>query len=387
MPSNDLLVPFFRRSGPMNQTLIACLFLLLTILVPIGIQEQVAFSQQLPSDRYALNIESFDAKTAASFRGLCVVNKDVIWASGSGGTVVRTTDAGKSWSKFDIPKSEKIEFRDIEAFDENRAVILGAGTPARVYSTTDGGESWQLGYENKDERVFFDAFSFWDEKHGIAFSDPLDRKIFVIQTADGGKSWRVSEKGSLPSALKNEAGFAASGTCLATFGKRQVWIGLGGKAAENETGFSRVAISNDNGVSWKMTRSTISRSESAGIFSLAFVDENTAVAVGGDYKQPELSKNTVSTTFDGGKTWNSADATGFRSCVAVGRFKTKKSTDWQAVLLATGTNGTDWSTDRGRKWSLASTKGFHALAFVKDTNVCWASGGNGSIARVTIKLK
>ena len=62
-------------------------------------------------------------------------------------------------------------------------------------------------------------------------------RIFVIQTADGGKSWRVSEKGSLPSALKNEAGFAASGTCLATFGKRQVWIGLGGKAAENGNGF------------------------------------------------------------------------------------------------------------------------------------------------------
>ena len=85
-----------------------------------------------------------------------------------------------------------------------------------------------------------------------------------------------------------------------------------------------------------MTRSTISRSESAGIFSLAFVDENTAVAVGGDYKQPELSKNTVSTTFDGGKTWNSADATGFRSCVAVGRFKN------QEVNGLAGSAASDW---------------------------------------------
>lgn len=371
----------------MTQTTITPFFLLITIFVPIGIQEQVAFSQQLPSDGYTLKVESFDAKTAASFRGLCVVNKDVVWASGSGGTVIRTTDAGKSWKKFNIPKSEEIEFRDIEAVDENRAVILGAGAPARVYSTTDGGESWQLGYENTDERVFFDAFSFWDEKNGIAFSDPLDQKIFVIRTADGGKSWNVAEKGNSPSALKNEAGFAASGTCLATFGKGHVWIGLGGKAADTETTFSRVAISNDYGVSWQMARSTISRSESAGIFSLAFVDKKTVVAVGGDYKRPELSKNTVSITLDGGKTWQPANATGFRSCVAVGRFKTEKSPDCQTLLLATGTNGTDWSIDTGKKWSRASVKGFHALAFVKNSNVCWASGGNGSIARLTIQLK
>ena len=357
------------------------------ISIPLADRNGNAQSQPLPSKKFDLVVESFEVSTDASLRGLCVVNKDVIWASGSGGTVVRTIDSGKSWKKFIVPDSTEIEFRDIEAFDEKRAIILGAGTPARVYTTNNGGETWQLRYENKDERVFFDAFSFWDENKGIAFSDPLDGKLFLIQTVDGGKSWKVHDRKNAPTTLSSEAGFAASGTCLASYGTNHVWIGLGGKPEPTETKNARAAISSDNGGSWKLTETTIPRSESAGVFSLAFIDQEKVVAVGGDYKQPLLFKNTVSITFDGGKSWKPANATGFRSCVAVGRFKSGKSNMPQTVLLATGTNGTDWSMDTGISWELASEKGFHALGFVKDSNVCWASGGNGKIARLTFQTK
>ena len=36
-------------------------------------------------------------ETDAGFRGLSVVSENVIWASGTGGTVIRTTDGGKNW--------------------------------------------------------------------------------------------------------------------------------------------------------------------------------------------------------------------------------------------------------------------------------------------------
>ncbi|NNE67494.1 MAG: oxidoreductase, partial [Pyrinomonadaceae bacterium] len=39
----------------------------------------------------------YDVGTDASFRGLDVVSKKVIWASGTGGTVVRTIDGGNNW--------------------------------------------------------------------------------------------------------------------------------------------------------------------------------------------------------------------------------------------------------------------------------------------------
>ena len=81
--------------------------------------------------------------TAASLRGLSVVNEKVIWASGTGGTVLRTTDGGKAWKVMTVPGAEKLDFRDIEAFDASTAYILsiGNGESSRIYKTNDGGNN------------------------------------------------------------------------------------------------------------------------------------------------------------------------------------------------------------------------------------------------------
>ena len=98
--------------------------------------------------------------TKASFRGLSVVSEKVIWASGTGGTVIRTI-GGKTWNVINVPGAEKLDFRDIEAFDANTAYILsiGNGDASRIYKTTDGGRSWQLQFTNKSEKAFFDAIA------------------------------------------------------------------------------------------------------------------------------------------------------------------------------------------------------------------------------------
>ena len=62
--------------------------------------------------------------TTASFRGLSVVNEKIAWASGTGGTVIRTIDGGRTWDVITVPGAEKLDFRDIEAFDANIAYIL-----------------------------------------------------------------------------------------------------------------------------------------------------------------------------------------------------------------------------------------------------------------------
>src|SRR5881628_3758828 len=65
--------------------------------------------------------------TTASFRGLSVVNEKIVWASGTGGTVIRTIDGGKRWNVMTVPGAENLDFRDIEAFDANTAYILSIG--------------------------------------------------------------------------------------------------------------------------------------------------------------------------------------------------------------------------------------------------------------------
>ena len=64
-----------------------------------------------------------NVETKASLRGLSVVNEKVIWASGTGGTVIRTIDGGKSWKVMAVPGAEKLDFRDVEAFDAKTAYL------------------------------------------------------------------------------------------------------------------------------------------------------------------------------------------------------------------------------------------------------------------------
>ena len=47
---------------------------------------------------------------------------------------------GKTWENVSIPGTDTLQFRDIEAFDENTAIVLSAGLPATIYKTTNGGK-------------------------------------------------------------------------------------------------------------------------------------------------------------------------------------------------------------------------------------------------------
>src|SRR5215813_5378152 len=62
-------------------------------------------------------IEMLTSGTNTSLRGLSVVNDNVVWVSGSNGTVGRTTNGGKNWKWVTVKGFEKNEFRDIEGFD------------------------------------------------------------------------------------------------------------------------------------------------------------------------------------------------------------------------------------------------------------------------------
>ena len=61
-----------------------------------------------------------------SLRGLSVVNDRVLWVSGSGGTVGRSIDSGKTWIWNTVNQYKKTDFRDIEAFSEMEAVVMGS---------------------------------------------------------------------------------------------------------------------------------------------------------------------------------------------------------------------------------------------------------------------
>jgi photosystem II stability/assembly factor-like uncharacterized protein len=214
--------------------------------------------------------------------------------------------------------------------------------------------------------------AFWDNMHGMAFSDPVDGRFLIIETTDGGASWREIPADVLPRPLDGEAGYAASGTGIAVAGKSHVWIGTGGGAR------TRVIWSHDAGTSWRSADvPMLSGADGPGIYSLVFMDTLRGVAVGGTFRQPASRTGNAAVTGDGGRTWTPVESNpprGYRSGVAV-----VPGTP-APTLVAVGTNGTDFSVDGGRSWGALTDDGFNAVAFASAA-AGWAVGDRGRISR------
>src|SRR6202451_2270063 len=89
--------------------------------------------------------------TTAGLRGIHAVGGGVVWASGTGGIVLRSEDGGDHWRQCTTPPdAAKLDFRGIWAWDAQTALLLssGPGDQSRLYRTTDGCASWTLLFTN-----------------------------------------------------------------------------------------------------------------------------------------------------------------------------------------------------------------------------------------------
>jgi photosystem II stability/assembly factor-like uncharacterized protein len=307
--------------------------------------------------------------TNASLRGVSLVDAKTVWASGTGGTYLETTDGGANWRAAVVPGAEQLDFRGVHAVDQRTAylVSIGEGNKSRIYKTTDGGSHWTLQFTNPDLKGFFDALAFWNPKHGIVLGDPVDGRFVILTTEDGGEHW-VRQR--TPEALPNEGAFAASNSCLSVIGDREVWFASGG------TGAARVFHSSDGGRTWTVAPTPLRNdTASAGIFSLAFADAMHGMAVGGDYTKPADASHNIAVTSDGGRSWTEPSGqhpSGFRSAVT---FLTRRG-----VWIASGPSGSDVSSDNGSSWKPFDAGAFNAVGFTPD-GIGWAVGPQGSVAK------
>jgi photosystem II stability/assembly factor-like uncharacterized protein len=325
----------------------------------------LCFTTFLPAQTWAPQTSN----TRASLRGVSAVDARTVWASGSGGTYLVTTDGGVNWRASKVTGAEALDFRGIRAIDARTVYLMsaGSGDKSRIYKTTDAGVHWTLQFTNPDPKGFFDSIAFWDAQHGIGVGDQLEGRAEVLTTDDGGATW---QRRSPPPALPNEGSFAASNTCLTLFGKHDAWFATGGPGA------ARVFHSKDRGRTWTVAATPIRNDgAAAGIFSLAFADLRHGIAVGGDYSKDKEDRQNIALTSDGGRTWSAAPAAGpkgFRSAIA-----------WlpgRKLWIVTGTSGSDVSGDNGKTWKLLDSDAYNAMSFVPGGDG-WAVGPQGRIAR------
>ena len=370
-----------------------------------------------------------DSHATASLRGIHNVGGGVAWASGTNGTVLRTEDGGYLWQTCAVPPgAEKLDFRGIQAFDENAAIVMssGKGDLSRLYKTTDGCKSWKLVFTNPDKDGFWDTLLMTDKNIGMLIGDPIPISssgtnnasphwVFpTYHTIDNGLTWRRNDHDRLP-ATANEKGepeesiYAASNSSMLVLPYLTVFVTGGLQSALHFeqytfdpvpnfcTGGSMCSVVAD-------TPSGLAEGNTAGGFSVAAnwvlgsysphselhartlsSDTHAVVIVGGDYKLAEEQQGTASVcrplrqgsfaAFECEPAQTQPH--GYRSAVAYD----EKTKTWITV----GPNGTDISTDDGKNWRALKPKPGQPA----DADKNWSAlslpfvvGPNGRIAKL-----
>jgi photosystem II stability/assembly factor-like uncharacterized protein len=335
---------------------------LLYLLLCCGCFLPLQAQQETPAE---YGIRALTQGPVKSIRGMSVINDSILWVSGTGGMVGKSTDAGLHWQWARVSGCDSCDWRDIEAFNDQEALVINAGEPAHIFRTANGGNTWERVYFNDTKGIFFDGIEFRNPREGWAIGDPLGGKFTILYTRDGGRNWSLAD--NAPAAYKGEAIFAASGSSLRSLPGGIDCFVTGGDTARF------LKYSRQHWQSFALP--ILQGSSSTGPFSVAFLDARQGVALGGDYRNDTLRRQNCVLTTDGGRTWSlsAVPPMGYRSCV-----------NWTGPrqLVATGTSGTDLSSDGGRHWQLISREGFHVVQRARHGQAVYLAGSEGRIARL-----
>ncbi|HSZ85307.1 MAG TPA: YCF48-related protein [Puia sp.] len=314
----------------------------------------------------AQQIQVLTSSPKISIRGLSVVDDNIIWASGSSGTVARSTNGGKDFQWLKIKDYEKRDFRDIEAFDSNTAVIMAVAEPAVILKTKDGGQTWKEVFRDTTAGMFLDAMDFMNG-YGMVIGDPVNKKIFMAYTEDYGDSWKISSITNNISFADSEAFFASSGTNIKlSNGKFPVFVSGGKKSALYFSSTSNHILP------------LLQGQESTGANSLALSPgkSSKAIVVGGDFAKDTATTGncTLITLMPFTSQQPKTPPHGYRSCVEYIS---------ENKLITCGTSGVDISTDGGMNWQLISKESFHVCQKAKKGKSVFLAGSNGRIAKLS----
>lgn len=311
--------------------------------------------------------------TNSLLQAISLVNDSTVWMSGHNGSFIRTNDAGESWELFRHPTGDTLQFRDIYAFNTEKAVLMsaGPGSLSRLFTFT-APNLWQENFVMKDSLGFLDCIDFWDETNGIAYGDAIDNYPFILLTKDGGVTWERADTTMMPNAGAGEGGFAASGTCVTTAEGGKAWIATGAG------GNCRFIVTDDYGKSWRAVDSPLVRGEAAGNTSISFI-ESTGFVAGGDLMKPNENGDNSAFSLDGGATWKLTNQTKTK-----GAFYGSSLTENNEEIFAfvCGPGGLDYTMDYGQNWTTLDTLNYWAVNL--NGNTGYACGTGGKILKIEI---
>ncbi len=248
------------------------------------------------------------------FSSLSFVDDKLGWAAGSGGIILKTSDAGATWENISNP--DLFEWVNaIKFFDKNNGVR--AGDFGTVFTTDDGGKNWD--FLQRGTRFNINDIMFTDENVGFACGD----NNILLKSTDKGLTWSQAFDFSTNNLLN-----------LANYDKNYLWVG-------GENGI--LYRSTDGGNNW--TKSILQANKR--ISNIVFKDANNGFALNGS----------LFVTSNGGEKWDLMS----NNIKNINDVEFKNNTGWilcrldtiinqdtimKITIYKSENNGIDWSLNK-----------------------------------------
>jgi len=270
------------------------------------------------------------------------INDSVGWVSTTG-KVLKTTDAGNSWTAYTSGILSTDVLRSITFSSNNIGWAVGDG--GVIYKTTDGGLNWSS--QTSGTTKLLNSVDFVNDLEGwvvgYAGSNPVSDPGVILYTTNGGNTWSTQ--------------FSFFGgniySCQVMNDSTVFAVGDGGYFLKTT----------DNGTTWTNQIQTQNNT----LLDLHFISNLEGWAVG--------LNGTIIKTTDGGVTW-SVQSSGVSNPL-YGIYFTSNSDGWavgqSGRLLKTNNGGTNWSTVTS-----GITGNIGSINF-SSPNKGWAVGAGGKI--------
>lgn len=271
-------------------TRLAATALVVTLTASVSLDAQVKAGGTQPQLKGILEPVSFTEDI--DFSQVYFVSPEVGWVSGDHGTILRTTNGGKSWEAQlggdPADKSEKIDL--LHFLDERRGWAIQG---LKTLHTRDG-ESWE---EIGSAPYTVEAMAFTTPRTGFLTGGATiyDRgPTTMYRTTDGGRSWKPQWTCAAKVAMGGLTKNLACEISQLQFPTPQVGYGAARAKCLGTCGPPLLVKTTDGGESWQVLTGpgVIEEDQVTGIF---FTDENTGFA--------RLASKKLHMTTDGGRTW------------------------------------------------------------------------------------
>jgi photosystem II stability/assembly factor-like uncharacterized protein len=221
-----------------------------------------------------------DAPFKPQIKDAVFVNESVAYACGDAGSILKSTDAGKTWTSQNVTSNlQTRQFTAIHSISADTIIIAGGNLTndsiSTILQTVDGGSNWQIILDKPGPRL--NDLHFYNSLDGIAVGD----KGTVYTTNDGGDNW---DKKSVPG---NPGTRTFEGVRMLN---KNTYIIVGGNNSNDS--IQTIIKSSNGGADWQ----TIKDNLDPILLDIDFIyDGKSGIAVGND--------GVAYSTIDTGNSW------------------------------------------------------------------------------------